>query len=62
VGTLQSIQVTARDGNGDWGGRVEQAQLVGTKGTVTVSGDTLRAQFGLRSNWFTISVAARHRR
>jgi SpoIID/LytB domain protein len=62
VGTLQSVQVTARDGNGDWGGRVEQAQLVGTKGTVTVSGDTLRAQFGLRSNWFTISVAARHRR
>ena len=53
IGRLTSIQVPQRDGNGDWGGRIVKAVLVGTNGKVTVSGDSLRAQFGLRSTWFT---------
>lgn len=52
IGTPTSLQVTGRDGNGDWGGRVRSVRLVGTKGDVVVSGETMRSRFGLRSNWF----------
>jgi SpoIID/LytB domain protein len=55
VGTLQGIQVTRRDGNGDWKGRVWTLVLQGSKNDVTVSGDEFRARFGLRSSWFTVS-------
>jgi len=54
VGTLQGIQVTRRDGNGDWKGRVWTLVLQGSKNDVTVSGDAFRARFGLRSSWFTV--------
>ena len=54
LGTLKGIQVTRRDGNGDWKGRVWTLVLDGTKSDVTVSGDSFRARFGLRSAWFTI--------
>ena len=54
VGTLKGIEVTRRDGNGDWKGRVWTLVLDGTKNDVTVSGDAFRARFGLRSSWFTV--------
>lgn len=54
VGSLRRLHVTARDGNGDWQGRVESLVLDGTKGRVTISGDAFRWAFGLRSSWFTI--------
>ena len=54
VGTLKGIQVTRRDGNGDWKGRVWTLVLDGSKNDVTVSGDAFRARFGLRSSWFTV--------
>ena len=54
VGSLQGIQVTRRDGNGDWKGRVWTLVLHGSKNDVTVSGDAFRARFGLRSSWFTV--------
>jgi SpoIID/LytB domain protein len=54
VGTLKGIDVTRRDGNGDWKGRVWTLVLDGTKNDVTVSGDAFRARFGLRSSWFTV--------
>jgi SpoIID/LytB domain protein len=54
VGSLQGIQVTRRDGNGDWKGRVWTLVLQGSKNDVTVSGDAFRARFGLRSSWFTV--------
>jgi stage II sporulation protein D len=53
IGKLQRIRVTARDGNGEWRGRVLSMQLVGGRKTVTVSGDTFRFAMGLRSTWFT---------
>ncbi|CAI9405272.1 SpoIID/LytB domain-containing protein [Nocardioides sp. T2.26MG-1] len=59
VGNLTRIAVTARDGNGDWGGRVRSIALRGTAGRVVVSGDTFRAVLGLRSTWLTFKVAAR---
>jgi SpoIID/LytB domain protein len=52
IGTLKSLQVTKRNGYGDFGGRVTSLKIVGSKGTTTISGDTARFAFGLRSNWF----------
>ncbi|QZY29949.1 SpoIID/LytB domain-containing protein [Nocardioides coralli] len=56
LGNLRRIEVTARDGNGQWGGRVRSLRLVGSKRTVTVSGDTFRWTLGLKSTWFTFRV------
>ena len=53
IGTLRSIRVTSRDGNGEWQGRVLAMSLVGSKSTVRISGDDFRWKFGLRSTWFS---------
>ncbi|WP_110206321.1 SpoIID/LytB domain-containing protein [Nocardioides daejeonensis] len=53
IGRLRTIKVPQRDGNGDWGGRARSVVLVGSKGKVTVTGDTFRYALGLRSTWFT---------
>lgn len=55
IGTLQSVNVVRRDGNGQWGGRVLQVQLVGSAGTENVSGDAFRYSFGLNSTWWAIT-------
>ena len=57
LGDLTRIEVLSRDGNGEWGGRVQDLALTFTGGTVTTSGDTLRTYLGLRSTWFTFTVA-----
>ncbi|MGH3307959.1 MAG: SpoIID/LytB domain-containing protein, partial [Nocardioides sp.] len=59
LGNLTRIRVTRRDGHGEWGGRVGSVTLVGGRGSVTVSGDTLRAVLGLRSTWVTFVVRQR---
>ncbi|WKN47673.1 SpoIID/LytB domain-containing protein [Nocardioides sp. Arc9.136] len=59
VGDLRRIVVASRDGNGQWGGRVASVRLVGSRGSVTVSGDTLRSVLGLRSTYLTFKVASR---
>ena len=61
IGDLTSIEVTTRDGNGEWGGRVVEMAFVGTTGTARVDGDTVRDYFGLRSDWFTFSVTPRQK-
>ena len=53
IGTLKSIKVTSRDGNGQWQGRVLAMSLVGSKSTVKISGDDFRWKFGLRSTYFS---------
>jgi SpoIID/LytB domain protein len=58
IGTLSSIQVNQRDGNGDWGGRVLSVTVVGSITSVTVSGDSFRSAMGLKSTWWTITGAA----
>ena len=55
VGNVTRLVVEARDGNGEWGGRVDDLTIVGAKGSVTVSGDAVRSALGLRSTWFTVS-------
>jgi SpoIID/LytB domain protein len=59
IGNLTRIAVLDRDGNGDWGGRVQSLRLVGSAGRVTVSGDTFRSVLGLRSDWITFGVRSR---
>ena len=59
IGDLTSIEVVSRDGNGDWGGRVQDISFVGTAGRADVTGDTVRTVLGLRSEWFTFTVAQR---
>ena len=59
IGNLTRINVTRRDGNGQWGGRVGSVRLVGSGGRVVVSGDTLRSVLGLRSTWVTFVVRQR---
>ncbi|GAA1965220.1 hypothetical protein GCM10009798_26880 [Nocardioides panacihumi] len=54
IGTLTGVQVLDRDGNGDWGGRVNSVRLTGSKGSVTVDGTDFRMTLGLRSTWFRI--------
>ncbi|GAA1925068.1 SpoIID/LytB domain-containing protein [Nocardioides hwasunensis] len=61
IGDLTSIEVTARDGNGDLGGRVTDMAFIGTTGTVRVDGDTVRSSFGLYSDWFTFGVTPRQK-
>jgi len=52
IGTLQKVRTRGRDGNGDWGGRVGSVRLFGSSSAVTVSAETMRFAFGLRSTWF----------
>nr|WP_231747646.1 SpoIID/LytB domain-containing protein [Auraticoccus cholistanensis] len=61
VGTVVQLRVAQRDGQGSWGGRVQKIEVIGTKGRTTVSGDTFRGRFGLRSSYFTVSASARWR-
>ena len=54
LGDLQTIKITARDGNGDYGGRVLSMVLVGAKSRQGISGATFQALYGLRSTWFDL--------
>lgn len=54
IGNLRRIWVTSRDGNGEWQGRVTELVLDGSNGAATITGDSFRWTFGLRSSWFSI--------
>ncbi|HVB93421.1 MAG TPA: SpoIID/LytB domain-containing protein [Acidimicrobiales bacterium] len=56
LGTFQAFNVTARNGFGDFGGRVTSLTLVGSNQNVTMTGDQFAAGVGLKSNWFTAST------
>ena len=64
IGTLLSVDVTKRNGLGDWGGRVVEVVLRGDKGKATLAGNDLRGLWayssssrpqGLRSDWFRVT-------
>jgi SpoIID/LytB domain protein len=57
IGKLKAIKVLSRDGNGRWDGRVRSLALVGSRGTVSISGDSFRWGLGLKSTWWTIKNA-----
>lgn len=57
--TVTGIAVTARDGNGTWGGRVTSALVRGTNSSgkavqVTASGSDLQWAFGVGSSWLRV--------
>ncbi len=54
IGTFERLSVMARNGYGDWGGRVTSVEVRGGSGLVTVTGDQLRTALGLKSNWFNV--------
>jgi SpoIID/LytB domain protein len=54
IGAFSSLQVTARNGLGDFGGRVNELTVTGTSGSVSVTGSGLAAAFNLKSDWFTL--------
>lgn len=63
IGRLVNIAVTKRNGYGEWGGRVLEMQLIGTSGTVTLSGESFKNAFawpaysdGMLSNFFRVLV------
>lgn len=60
VGDLTGVEVTGREGGGEWGGRVTGLRLVGTGGSAVVPGDELKAALGLKERWFAL-VGARRR-
>lgn len=51
-GSLVSLAVASRDGNGAWGGRVVRVEVRFTGATRSLTGDQFRSWFGLRSDWF----------
>ena len=55
IGTFSSLDVTSRNGDGDFGGRVNQLTLTGTSGSVTVTGSAFAAALNLKSNWFALA-------
>jgi len=59
VGTPRSIVVSAREGNGEWGGRVTSVTIAGSSGSTTVTGAAFRSAFGLRSAWWKVTGSSR---
>jgi SpoIID/LytB domain protein len=61
IGTLESIQVTQRDGHGDFGGRALEMSVAGSSGSVPMTGSTFASDFasyGVQSYWFEITNEA----
>jgi len=52
AGSPRSVTLT-RDGQGTWGGRITAVRIEGSRGTVTVSGDTFRSAYGMKSTFWT---------
>jgi SpoIID/LytB domain protein len=57
VGKLESVLVTARNGLGDLGGRVQQMVVSGSSGTETITGEQFQWALGLKSDWFALTNA-----
>lgn len=55
IGTLTEIRVDQRNGEGDMGGRVVTLSLLGSSGSVSLSGDSFASDFGLNSDWYEFS-------
>jgi SpoIID/LytB domain protein len=55
IGAFSSLVVTSRNGLGDLGGRVNQLTVVGTAGSVSVTGSAFAAAFNLKSTWFGLA-------
>jgi SpoIID/LytB domain protein len=54
IGTFSGVRVSARDGEGPWGGRADAVVVSGSKGSVTVSGGSFKSTFGLKERLFGV--------
>ena len=54
IGELQHVTVTKRNGLGQIGGRVEELELIGKQGSVSLTGNQFAADFDLYSDWFAV--------
>ncbi len=54
IGDFESAEVTERDGNGAYGGRVVSMVIHGSLSDVTISGDQFRSFYGLKSSLFRL--------
>ncbi len=56
LGVLQSISISGRNGDGDFGGRVTSMTLIGSNQNVSLTGDAFAGALGLKSDWFTTAT------
>jgi stage II sporulation protein D len=56
IGDLTRIEITDRDGHGEWGGRAGAVTLTGAASSVTVSGTAFYQRLDLQSDWLTLHV------
>ena len=54
VGALQQLVVTERNGLGRMGGRVEELEVIGSNGSVGLTGNEFAADLDLNSDWFAV--------
>ncbi|WP_380167448.1 SpoIID/LytB domain-containing protein [Jannaschia sp. R86511] len=57
IGDLRSMRVLRDEGAGPFGGRVAELRVVGSAGTVDVSGEQARTALGLKSTLFDVQGA-----
>lgn len=56
IGTLKSVDVTGRDGDGPWGGRATSVTIKGSKASISVTGGSFKKTFGLKERLFLITA------
>ena len=54
IGTFSSVRVSARDGDGRWGGRADTVVITGSKRSVSVTGGAFKSKFGLKERLFGV--------
>ncbi len=54
IGTFTGLTVLARNGFGEWGGRVTSLKVEGTAGSAVVTGAQFRSKMGLRDTLFSV--------
>jgi stage II sporulation protein D len=54
IGDFESAEVTERDGNGAYGGRVVEMVIHGSLADATITGDQFRSFYGLKSSLFRL--------
>jgi hypothetical protein len=52
IGSFTALDVTARNGDGDFGGRVNELTVTGSAGSVSTTGSDFAGALGLKSDWF----------
>ena len=55
IGSFTSLDVTARNGDGDLGGRVNELTVAGSAGSVSTTGSGFAGALALKSDWFALA-------